>query len=106
MTAIAACPANAVTIAISRSSNGLTSLRHTFSAPTTSSSSSIGAPMVVRKPADPLEVEAAVVRIGQHVRDLLGPAVESDPADEGVPVHRHRVLGDEPDGLLADTRPT
>ena len=51
LTAIAAWTANAVTIAISRSSNGLTSLRQTASAPTTSSSRSIGAPIVVRKPA-------------------------------------------------------
>ena len=51
LTAIAACAAKAETIAISRSSNGLTSLRHTPSAPTTSWSRIIGAPMVVRKPA-------------------------------------------------------
>ena len=51
---------------------------------------------------DPLEVVPAVLRIGQHVRDLLGPAVESDPADEGVAVDRHRVLGDEPDRLLGE----
>ncbi len=50
-TAIAAWPANAVTRFCSRSSNGLTSLRQTASAPTTSSSTSIGAPIVVRKPA-------------------------------------------------------
>ena len=49
--AIAAWTANAETIVFSRSSNGLTSLRHTRSPPTTSSSSSMGAPMVVRNPA-------------------------------------------------------
>ena len=49
--AIAACAANAETMAISRSSNGLDLVRHTFRAPTTSSSRSIGAPMIVRKPA-------------------------------------------------------
>ena len=48
LTAIAAWPANAVTMAISRASNGWTSVRHTLSAPTTSSSTSIGAPMSVR----------------------------------------------------------
>ena len=51
LTAIAACAANADTIAISRSSKGLTSVRHTPSAPTTSLSRTIGAPMMVRNPA-------------------------------------------------------
>jgi hypothetical protein len=41
----------AVTIAFSRSSNGLTSLRQTTMLPTTSSSISMGAAIVVRKPA-------------------------------------------------------
>jgi hypothetical protein len=53
-------------------------------------------------PADPLEVEPSVVRVRQHVRDLLGPTVEPDPADQGLPADGHRVLGDEPDRLLAD----
>ena len=51
LTAMAACAANADTMAISRSSNGLTSERQTPRAPTTSSSRIIGAPMVVRNPA-------------------------------------------------------
>ena len=99
LTAIAAWPANAVTIAISRSSNGLTSLRQ---------SDERADDLVVEEhrrahrgaeAGDPLEVVAAVVGIGQHVGDLLGPAVEPDPADQRVAVERHRVLGDEGDRL-------
>ena len=98
--AIAAWPAKAVTIAISRSSNGLTSLRQSDSAPTTSSSRINGAPIVVRKPATRCRSQPAVVGVGDDVGDLLGPAVEADPADQRVAVHRHRVLGDVGDRLL------
>ena len=49
--AIAAWPANVPRIALARSSNGDTSLRHSDIAPTTSSSRIIGADIVVRKPA-------------------------------------------------------
>ena len=52
---------------------------------------------------DLLEVVPAVLRIGQHVRDLLGPAVQPDPADQRVAVERHRVLGDEGDRLVGET---
>ena len=55
---------------------------------------------------DPLQVVAAVLRVGQHVRDLLCPPVEADPADERVAVHRHRVVGDQLDGLLGHAVPT
>ena len=40
--------------------------------------------MVVRKPGDALEVEPAVVRVGDDIRDLLCRPVEADPADERV----------------------
>ena len=98
--AIAAWPAKAVTIAISRSSNGL----HLV-AP----QGQCADDLVVEdqrgahrgaEAGDALEVEPAVLRVGDDVRDLLGPAVEADPADEGVAVHRHRVLGDVGDRLL------
>ncbi len=98
--AIAAWPAKAVTIAISRSSNGLTSLRQ---------SGQRTHDLVVEdqrrahrgaEAGHALEVEPAVLGVGHDVGDLLGPAVEADPADEGVAIHRHRVLGDVGDRLL------
>ena len=48
LTAIAAWAANAETIVLSLSSNGPTSLRHRLSAPTTSPSRTMGAPITVR----------------------------------------------------------
>ena len=51
LTAIAAWRAKADTIALSRSSNGRTSLRHRLMAPTTCPSRSIGAAITVRYPA-------------------------------------------------------
>ncbi len=56
------------------------------------------------EPGDLLEIVSAVLRIGQHVRDLLGPPVEPDTADERVAVDGHRVLGDKGDGRLSETR--
>ena len=46
------------------------------------------------EPGHPLEVVAAVLRVGEHVGDLLGPPVQADPADQRLPVDWHRVLGD------------
>ena len=102
LTAMAACAANAETMAISRSSNGLTSLRQT---PESADDLVVeehrrahGRP----EPRHPLQVVAAVLRVGQHVGDLLGPSVEPDPAEQGVPVHGHRVFGDQPERLLGE----
>ena len=95
LTAIAACPANAVTIAISRSSNGLDLVapeaERTDHVVVDEHRRAHGGP----EAGDPLEIVPPVLRIGQHVGDLLGPAVEPDPTDERVAVDRHRVLGDE-----------
>ena len=79
-TAIAAAAANAVSSVMARSSNGSTSVRQTDSTPTTSSSSSIGAPMIVRIARDPLGVLAPVVGVGEHVVDLDRAPLETDPA--------------------------
>jgi hypothetical protein len=82
--AIAACPANAVTIASSRSPKGLTSR---------------GAHRRAES-GNPLEIETAVTRIGDDVGNLLRFAVQSHPTDQSFAVHGHRVFGDVGDGLL------
>jgi hypothetical protein len=49
-----------------------------------------------------LQVQPAVLGVGHDVGDLLGSAVQPDPADECLAVHRHRVLGDVGDRLVRD----
>ena len=103
LTAIAACPANAVTIAISRSSNGLDlvspEVERTDDLVVDEHRRAHDCPV----PGDLLEVVSAVLRIGQHVRDLLGPPVQPDTADQCVAVDRHRVLGDDGDRLVGES---
>ena len=102
--AIAACAANVVSRSTARSSNGSTSVRHSDRTPSTSSSKSIGAPTIVRNPRDPLHVLPPVVRVGEHVGDLLRPAVEPDPPGERAAVGRRRVAGDVVRELVGHAR--
>ena len=53
-----------------------------------SSPSIIGTPRVVRKAGQALDLESPVVRVGDDIGDLLGPAGQADPADERSPVER------------------
>ena len=89
---MAAAAANAVRSAMARSSNGSTSVRHTDRTPTTSSSSSIGAPMMRAIARNPLGVLATVAGVGEHVGDLRSAPVEADPTGEGVVVAEEGVI--------------
>ena len=51
--------------------------------------------MIGPEAGHPLFIRPGVVRVCEHVRDLRGPAVEPDPADERSPVQEHGSMGDE-----------
>ena len=79
--AIAACAANSSSTLTSRSLNGATWARRIDSTPTTSSPGSIGADNRF-EPGEPLEVLAAVLRVGEDVVDLLRTPSQCDPAEQ------------------------
>ena len=52
--------------------------------------------------ADPLQVEALVLRVREHVRDLLRTTVDGDPPDQRHAVPGHGVAADVAAELLGD----